>query len=160
VDSGRDADLEELLNLATEAKLEAVAVLSGAELSLVGYATASRYYTFRFTEPGSSNEVSVLGPYRTPAPQRWEIIQEQRPTGVPRLDALDVTALRNSPKAVAEAAEGVTSRPASNMGINVWSDGGQLTWNAMAPLGENSIVSCVVLDSVALSAMTCDIKQP
>jgi hypothetical protein len=46
------------------------------------------------------------------------------------------------------------------MGINVWSDGGQLTWNAMAPLGENSIVSCVVLDSVALSAMTCDIKQP
>ena len=154
--SERTAELRILLDLADEATVQARRVLPGAELMFVAYAKPSGLYTFRFAEPGSLREVSVLGPDEgDPDFARWEMIREERPADYPVPTHLDLSAARNSFEAVAEAAAARSLSSTANMGVVLFSDGGELTWSTMARPGGIFFISCQAPDS-DLSLMTCD----
>jgi len=154
--SERTAELQALLDLAEEATVEARAQLPGASLYFVAYARPSRLYTFRFSQPGSQIEVSVLGPDEgDPDFARWEMIREERPADYPVPTHLDLSAARNSFEAVAEAAAARSLSSTANMGVVLFSDGGELTWSTMARPGGIFFISCQAPDSDR-SLMTCD----
>ena len=151
-----EQSIQRVRDLAEEARQEARAVLSVAELTFIAYATPSGLYTFRFFEPGSSTEVSLLGPYDADlAAARWEIIREERPAGAPTPSRLDLSNLRNDFLSVAEAAAAQSRSAAENMGLIVINDGGALAWGTTARLGPAIVVRCEAPDS-DLSMMTCD----
>lgn len=154
----QEGNSEELIGLAGEAGLAATQVLPNAQLVLAGYSSANGIYTFRFRETGSAVEVSVLGPSRPPFP-RWELLSEARPTEVEPLEILDVKTLKHSPKDVIAAAEEQSARSSQNMGVTVWSEEGQLKWQAMAPINDRNLVSCTVMDAAPLNQMVCE-RQP
>jgi DNA-binding CsgD family transcriptional regulator len=156
-ESERALAIEGFLDLSQEATAEARILLPEAELAFVAYATPSRQYTFRFFQSGTQSEVSILGPNEVaPAVQRWESIQEQRPSGSPPPAVLDLALLRNSFEAVAEEATARSTFSASNMGILVFNDGRELTWETTARLNRpGRLIRCQAPDA-DLSLMRCD----
>ncbi len=154
--SERTAQLHALFELADEAVVEARAQLPGASLYFVAYARPSGVYTFRFSQPSSRSEVSVLGPYEGYLDfARWEIIEEERPADDPVPTHLDLNTVRNSFEAVAEAAATASLTSADNMGVVLFNDAGVLTWGTMAISRPDLLIRCQVPDS-DLSRITCD----
>jgi DNA-binding CsgD family transcriptional regulator len=156
---GEEASVRMLRDLAAEATQDARTVLPGAELVFVAYATHSGFYTFRFSQPGSRAEVSILGPHvGVPGVARWERMEEERPVDSPALLPLDLSAVQNSFAAVAEAAasesRSLTDTP-KNMGVLLFDDDdGTLTWNTTARLSQDVVIRCETPDA-NLSSMTC-----
>lgn len=154
---------ERVLSLAQEAKQEARALLPGAELEFVAYSTYSGIYTFRFFEPDSRMEVSIVGPYeKDPAFARWETILEERPADSPTPTLLHLSATQNSFEAVAEAAALRSASAAGNMGVILYLDEGELTWGTSARISSGrytSLIQCNASDA-ALSLMTCERSTP
>jgi len=153
--NNNEGSLDELISVAGEAQVEAQQALPGAQLVMVGYSTANGSYTFRFTAPASTKELSMLGPSARPFP-RWELLSEERPPDVQPLEPIDVNGLRHSPKEIASAAAEKSSRSAQNIGVSVWSEDRQLRWQALAPIGNQSIVTCLIADAEPLDQMVCE----
>nr|AQQ74597.1 hypothetical protein [uncultured bacterium] len=150
-----EGSLDELISVAGEAQLEAQQALPGAQLVMVGYSTANGTYTFRFAASASTRELSLLGPSAQPFP-RWELLSEERPPDVQPLEPIDVNGLRHSPKEIASAAAEESSRSAQNIGVSVWSEDRQVKWQALAPIGDQSIVTCLIADAEPLDQMVCE----
>jgi hypothetical protein len=155
---GEEASVRMLRDLAAEATQDARSVLPGAELVFVAYATPSGFYTFRFSQPGSRAEVSILGPHEgIPGVSRWERIEEDLPIERPAFKPLDLASIQHSFAAVAEAAalESRSADTPQNMGVLIFNnDDGALTWNTTARLSQDILVRCETPDA-DLSLMTC-----
>jgi len=155
---GEGEEASKLRDLAAEATQEARAVLPGAELVFVAYATPTGFYTFRFSQPGSRAEVSILGPHEGfPGVSRWERIEEDLPIERPAFKPLDLASVQNSFAAVAQfAADRSTTGAdtANNMGVQLLNDDGTLTWKTTARLSQDIVVRCETPDA-DLSFMTC-----
>lgn len=159
----KEASIQRVRDLAEEATREAGAVMRGAELVFVAYATPSGFYTFRFSQPGSRDEVSILGPYEGGAGvARWETLEEERPAGSPALSPLDLGALQHSFEDVAQAAVALSpslADSADNVGLVLFDDAGALTWNTMATMLTGVLIRCQAPDA-DLSLITCDPPMP
>ncbi|HLG11691.1 MAG TPA: helix-turn-helix transcriptional regulator [Dehalococcoidia bacterium] len=159
-DAERAAEIQELLDLADEATQEARLSLPDAELVFVTFARPSGSYTFRFSQPGSQAEISILGPNDpSPGVARWERIVEERPAEIPARRPLDLSKTQNSFAAVAEAAASLSGSSAENMAVMLAYEKGTLMWFPMAVLLPNSLVRCLAPDA-DLALMRCEPPLP
>jgi DNA-binding CsgD family transcriptional regulator len=156
--SNVEASTARLRDLAAEATQNASAVLPGAELVFVAYATPSGLYTFRFSQPGSRAEVSILGPHEgVPGAARWERIEEERPVDSPALLYIDLDSVQHSFEAVSEAAAAASmiADSAENMGLVLFDGEGVLSWTTMARTYPALLTHCRAPDA-DLSLMACE----
>jgi DNA-binding CsgD family transcriptional regulator len=157
-DVEQPAAIREMRDLADEVTQTTRSLLPGAELIFVAYNMPNGPYTFRFAQPGSRAEVTILGP--NSGAGRWEAVREERPAEFTALEPLDISNVRSSFREVAEAAASERiGLSTGNMGLVLFSEPGELTWNVMAALQPGLLVRCQAPDA-GLASMTCDEPLP